>query len=194
MSLRTRILTAVSFVAVLVALGTTDVLLTGKRMKFPALSASVSHPTQQEAIGVMRNEGASVPDILRSQSIETATSSEQSLLERIVPADAKVQTQILLKSNDRIALFAWIETPNAKTYFAALKDALHASFSPAVKDLRDDMELSSDRPARNILTFRDPAISAERITFIRIRQRIYELHTTDGKDADVQALMDVLSR
>ena len=192
---RTRLLTAVGFVAVLVTLGTTDAFLTRGTMKLPSpLTADLMGEGDAAPKGVMKNEGLPVDAILQSQQLEGVGTSQKSLLERVVRNPSEVTTQILLKDNDRIALFSRVETPSAKTYFSALKDALHSSFSSAVTDLRDETELSSTRPARNILTFKDPAIAEERIILLRVRQRLFEFHVAEGKEADVQALVEALSQ
>jgi hypothetical protein len=196
MQLRSRILLSVGFTTLLVALGASDAFLTKGTMKFPSpLTAQVAPMANTgPSAGIVRHNGPSVESILQAQSLALLPASQQSLLSRIVKDPSQVRTVALLKDDTRIALFSWMETSNAKTYFTALKDALHSSFSSAIQDLRDEMELSSTRPARNILTFKDPAIDPERIVLLRIRQRLFELHVTDGKNADVDALVEALSQ
>lgn len=183
------ILIASAFTALLLALGTTDALLMGKRALLPSspLAADVGG-------GVTKNNGPEVVDAFASQSIEVAPPTQQSILERIVGTGKNVRSAVLLKGEDRIAFFSWMESPDVKTYFQALKDALHASFTPAVTDLRDEARVSSDRPVANFLTFRDTGIDPERLLFVRVRERLFEVHVTDGKEKEVDALMEALSK
>jgi hypothetical protein len=143
---------------------------------------------------VGKRNGPDVEEVLRTLQLEAAPSSQASLLLRVAQKPDRIRTVSLLKDGDRIALLSWMESPDVKNVFAALKDALHTSFSPSVADLRDDTLSAPDRPAVNLLTFRDPAIDEERLLFARVRERLYEVHVAAGKENDVQALMDALTR
>ncbi len=195
MTRRTPILTALGFTAILLALAVSDALLTQSTLDLPFPSTS---PTlTADVTGIVapaKSGGTPVEQILKAQSMEFSSTSEQSLLVRIVPEPSIVRTQVLLKNGDRLALVSWMESPSVKTYFNSLKDALHASFSDKVSDLRDETLTAPDKPTVNFLTFRDPTIAPERLVFLRIRERLFELHVADGKDVQIAALLTELSR
>ncbi len=104
-----------------------------------------------------------------------------------------VEARVILKDNDRLAYFAWIDSPDAKITFTALKEALKTSFSSQLQDLVDETQERPDKPVRNVLSFLDPAIHSERVLFVRVRQRLYEFHIAPGREADIQGLMDALT-
>lgn len=183
------LLTGTVFAAVLLALGGADALFTGARTVLPSpLAATVTEA------GIVKNNGPTVGEVLKSLGIETTASSTQSLLARIAGETGKVQSMVLLKNNDRIASFSWMESPDVKRTFSALKDALHSSFSGTVTDLTDEVRTTPDRPVSNFLTFRDTGIDPERLVFLRVRERLYELHVADGKEVEVNALLEALSK
>jgi hypothetical protein len=74
-----------------------------------------------------------------------------------------------------------------------LKEALHESFSPQVQDLIDDVLSEEEGPERHMLTFLDPNLSDERFVFIRLENRLYEFHITEGKDDSIFALIEELT-
>jgi hypothetical protein len=191
------LLTATGFTALLLGLGTADAILTKDRIVLPSPLAAdlTSTGTGMSLIpdAVTKNNGATVEAILREQSITTVVTSERSLLARIVSDPSTVHTAVLLKNGDRIALLSWTESPQVKLYFQALKDSLHSSFSPALKNLRDDTVSGNGRPTMNVLTFRDPAIAEERLFFVRVRERLFEVHATDGKEKDTEILLEALA-
>lgn len=183
------LLTGLAFSAVLVGLGASDALLTSSHMTLPSpLAADIAEA------GIAKNNGPTVGEVLKSLGIETASPSTESLLMRVAGETGKVQSMVLLKDNDRIASLSWMESPDVKRTFSALKDALHSSFSASVTDLTDEVRTAPDRPVSNFLTFRDPGIDPERLVFLRVRERLYELHVTDGKEADVNTLLEALSK
>ncbi len=190
MRLATKFLTGSGFLLLLVGLGTAEALFTKDRMILPSLQATLNAAGQ---LGVAKMGGVPVEDILKKNGIAASDVQEQSLIARVAASKTAVHTVALLKNNDRIALMVWIETPDVKDYFQAIKDALHASFSPAVTDLKDVTDTLPSGATRNSLSFKDPAIGAERMIFVRIRQQLFEFHVTDGKDKDVQGVIEALS-
>jgi len=98
-----------------------------------------------------------------------------------------------VKDGDRIGLIAWADSPQVKIYLLALKEALHSTFSPEMRDLVDEAQEREGKALRNLLTFLDPAINEERVVFIRIRERLYEFHVAEGKDAVVFDLIETLT-
>jgi len=143
-------------------------------------------------IGVRPAKGPNVLETLVLQEFMFQDTRETSLLEIII-SEADVKSRVLMKDADRSGLIAWVESPRVKVYFLALKEALHNSFSPAVTDLVDEMQRREDRPTVNLLTFKDPAISEERIAFVRVRDRLYEFHIAQGNDDAIFALIDALT-
>lgn len=196
MRLWARILTAMGFVTVLAGLGVADAMWTSDKFVLPSQMQANPLPTENASSAgtVSKRSGASLEEIFQDLNITATDTDQDSLLSRIVGNTASVHTQVLLKDNDRILLFSWVENPNVKEEFQAIKDTLHDAFSPNVSNLKDVTETPSDGPPRNILSFKDPAINDERIIFLRIRQRLYELHVADGKDADAESLLSSLSR
>jgi len=76
----------------------------------------------------------------------------------------------------------------------ALKEALHTTFSPEMRDLVDEVQTREGRPPRNLLTFLDPAINSERVVFIRVRERLYEFHIAPGRDDSIYDLIESLTQ
>ncbi|MFA6038848.1 MAG: hypothetical protein WCV62_04905 [Candidatus Peribacteraceae bacterium] len=189
---RTPLLTALGFTAVLLALAVADAVITS-----PALPSSLPanlQPPVASGQGVPKQTGPSVEQILSSLRMETATARETGLIARIVPEPQNVKSAVLLREEDRLAWASWIESPDVKTYFNAIKEALHASFSPGMTELKDETFSAPQKPVVNFLTFRDPAIAPERIVFLRVRERLFEFHVAEGKDADIAALLTELSK
>lgn len=156
-------------------------------------SSSSSSSQSSAPQGVAKRDGIDIFAILTAQGIETEATGQVSLIRRVIPEEVDVPTRILLKNDDRVAFFSWVQSSDAKAYFLALKEALHSSFSSNVTDLSDSVDMRDGKPPRSILTFRDPGINEERLLFVRIQDRLYEFHIADDKDADVRALMDALT-
>ena len=107
---------------------------------------------------------------------------------------AEVHTYALLLHGDRAGLIAWTESAEVKNYFLALKEALHASFSPRVKDLLDETQRIPGKPPRNFLSFLDECLSPERLVFLRVRERLYEIRITEGNDEAIFRAVDELTQ
>jgi hypothetical protein len=212
MSFAQKLLVSSGFVLLLAVIGVTDGLVTRPDLKAPLLAAqptdSFDAQDQQDTLpadpqvtgtgassgaGVQKQDGPDVFDVLNGKLIVTEVTSEQSLIGRILPAGSKVDSRVLLKQDDRIAYLAWIDAPDVKSVFSALKEALHSSFSPQMKDLVDETQQPDGHPVRNVLSFFDPAIHEDRLLFVRVRQRLYEFHVTPGKEQEVQDLMNALT-
>ncbi len=180
------------FVLVLLGLGVTDAVV--NRASLPTVwTASNTTSSSSSRPGVVRSSGPDVFDVLNEQTVVTESTQETSLLRRVIPDPVAVESRVLLKGNDRIAFFSWVETPDVKEYFTALKEALHASFSKDVRDLIDETQEQEGKPVRNVLSFYDPAIHEDRLLFVRVRQRMYEFHVAADKEPQVQELMDALT-
>ena len=195
---------ALGFLVVLVALGTADALLTIEESPFKTLTAdqvAKPEPTTPAPVqpvdpdkGVVKAGGPNVQEVLNQLEITVQDTSASMLLSQIIPKDeAKVTEVAIMKDGDRAGAFAWTESPKVKIYFLAIKEALHSSFTPAVKDLIDETQRLEGRPPRNFLTFMDAGISEERIVFMRIRERLYEIHIGKGQDDVAFELVDLLT-
>ncbi len=189
-----KIFVTVVFIGALGTLGTLDALLLPSDVG--AVMALQPHSNGNDASsGVDIHTGPDVTGILQSQHL-TPTSDgtgNGSLLSRIITDPATVQTYVLLKDNDRVALFSWTQSANVKEYFNAMRTALLKSFSPGVRDLHDDRVADPGKPVRDVLSFLDPQISDEKIILMRVQDRLYEFHVAPGKEMDVQGLMEALS-
>lgn len=201
----------VGLLTVLVALGTFDALLIENKK----LLIQLQQPEPPQEVAVVANSGSSSaaqssaapaggirkveePNVLEILTVEQFNfadpARERSLLEQIIPSDvATVQAKVLVKNGDRIGLIAWADSPQVKIYLLALKEALHSTFSPEMRDLVDEVQEREGKALRNLLTFLDPAINEERVVFIRIRERLYEFHVAEGKDAVVFDLIETLT-
>jgi hypothetical protein len=190
MSLFQRFATAIIFILILAGLGTTDALLTSDMQWIPQDGNSSS---SAQPLGIEKQNGPDVFDVLNKEGIATENTDEQSILHDIVPEGTPTEARTLLMNNDRLAYFSWTESPDVKVYFSALKEALRTSFSSHMQDLVDENQVREGKPLRNVLSFKDPAIHEERLLFIRVRQRMYEFHVPEGKEGEVQRLMDSLT-
>jgi hypothetical protein len=118
--------------------------------------------------------------------------SEKSLLHRML-SGAIINTSILLSQETRLCLIAYIEDPGIKETFAHIKEQLAKDFSTNVILMTDETKEADDHLlAAEILRFQDPSISTDVITFVRIRSRLYELHSSQEKSAEIDALVEVL--
>ncbi len=143
--------------------------------------------------GVAKRQAVNIADLLATIGYTTTSSKDSSMLSQVTGSAATVNALTLLKENDRIGSVMWIDSVNVKTLFNQLKDALLAAFSPKVQDLEDTTKVEPGSPIINILTFLDPSLSAERLTFVRIGDRLMEFHTATGKESDMQGAIDALS-
>ncbi len=181
MSLDEKIIASAMYLVVLIGIGSADAFYTADSIKYPA-QRNVSPAT-----GVSPIAEKDVFGILTQRNITTTTPSEESLIRRITPATEEVTTRVLLQSDDRVALFSYVESAKVKEYFNALKVAVNASFSPDLQGLVDETATPEAGPTYNILSFTDPAISEEKMIFLRVRQRLYEFHVAPGAAEGVVA-------
>jgi|GEM_PF-1566356 len=184
MSWSAKLLTACGFVLILVSLSASDWHLTKNVIVLPSSESSSTGTLEP---------GADVLAILKKNNYETQTSREENILSSIVPENIPVVAHVLLLNGDRVGFIAFADSPDVKSYFNALKSALQKAFSKDLKELRDEKERREGKPTRDILTFRDPAIHSERLVFIKVRTRIYEVHVTDGNEVSMNALLEELT-
>ena len=143
--------------------------------------------------GVAKRKALNIGETLKTLGYTTADSTDQSMVEQVTAGNPPVNTLAILKDNDRIGSVIWIDTPEVKTIFNTLKDSLLAAFSPAVKELRDETKVQPG-PVRNELTFLDTGLSTERLTFVRIGERLMEFHTVVGKEEVMKGAIEGLSK
>lgn len=156
-----------------------------------AASQSTSSVPNVVRKGTKKKAAVNVDDVLASLNLIPTQTSEQSLLSLTLPT---AKTMVLLQNNDRAGLLSWAEGDSIKAIFAALKEVLQSQFSGKLTDLLDDTRTPEDGPIFDILTFMDPAISPEKVTFIRVQNRLYEIHAAKEKQEMVDALVAALTK
>lgn len=205
-----KVLASISILVTAIALGVSDAyfmegglpkaVLPDTPLSEQAQQNPANPPTQQASesssqISVRKAGGPDVRQTIATFGMEIQESDELTILRTVIPAtESTVYEHVLLLDGDRAGLIAWTESPKVKQFFLALKDALHASFSPHVKDLLDETQRIPGKPPRNFLTFFDAGLSSERIVFLRVRERLYEIRIAEGKDAVMFELVDALTQ
>ncbi len=141
--------------------------------------------------GTSKKNQVNVGDVLEHLGLTTIDTNEDSLLSRAAPQTVRVEKRVLMKDNDRAALFAWLENSESLALFSALKQSLQQTFTPNVTDLRDERIEPQEGAPRDVLSFTDPP-GSERVIIVRIRTRLYEFHVANGNEALVQSIIDAL--
>lgn len=204
-----KVLASLGILTLMIALGATDALLIEGGLPKPVLpdepyasetpqppqTSSVAGESSSSIAGVKKAMGPDVLLTLTRLGFEIERSSELTILRTVIPEGAaEVNTYALLLHGDRAGLIAWTESAEVKNYFLALKEALHASFSPRVKDLLDETQRIPGKPPRNFLSFLDEGLSPERLVFLRVRERLYEIRITEGNDEAIFRAVDELTQ
>lgn len=202
-----KIAVTVTLLLVLISLGSADALIRERSLTGNALRAMLSslQGAPQQERGEENNTQQQMPQIIpkmtgpdiraffAQRGFTEAALAERSLLSQIVPDPARVQGAVLLAGDDRMGAVLWLDSPDSKILFLALKEALLPSFSSELTDLRDEAIALPGSPVRAILSFRDPALSEERFAFVRVRERLYEFHIAAGKEERMQSLIEELT-
>lgn len=167
----------------------------------PSVSSSAgvsSSPTGTRVVkkgsSTKKSAGVNVQEVFGKLQLIPKDTGEAGFLFFLVKDRSKVKTVVLLKLNDRAFLFSWMEDDNAKEMFSGLKQALSEQFSGKVQDLLDETRLPDSGPPVDVLSFYDPGLSPEKITFLRVRTRLYEIHTAKNGEDMLDALVAELSR
>ena len=213
-----KVLASLGILTLMIALGASDALLIEGGLPKPVLPdepyAQTESSASSEVSSVLIGDASSAetsstssiggvkkamgPDVLLTLTrlgFEIERSSELTILRTVIPEGAaEVHTYALLLNGDRAGLIAWTESAEVKNYFLALKEALHASFSPRVKDLLDETQHIPGKPPRNFLSFLDEGLSPERLVFLRVRERLYEIRITEGNDEAIFRAVDELTQ
>lgn len=142
---------------------------------------------------VVKRSGNDPLMIVERLGLTSAETTQRSLLSAVVKDTSQVTTRVILIEDDRAGLLSWIESPDVKQVFIVLKESVSSLFSPAVRDLLDEMQAPEGRPPRNFLTFFDDALSEERFVFVRVRERLFEFRITPGKDDVMYTLVEALT-
>jgi len=202
MTTRAKALSTGALLVVLAGLGTADYLANGRiTANLPGTGSGstssqiVENPTGTGSVSssgpVAKPAGIDIAAELKAMGYETQDSTDLSMIAQVVTGQPK--TLVLLKNSDRVGSVTWIDSPQVKTYFISLKEGLLSAFSPNVKDLRDETLQNEGQPVRNILTFLDPALSEERLVFVRVRERLHEFHIAAGKDTEMNTAIEALT-
>lgn len=117
---------------------------------------------------------------------------EPSVLRQLLPTE-QLPSYTLLHNGDRAGSLTWVKISNTTQTFQALKDSLLQSFSPALQDLRDETVAEPNKPVRSVLTFLDPALSQERMVFVKTGNVLFELHITLGKETVLNPLIEEMT-
>ncbi len=144
--------------------------------------------------GVSRKREANIDEVIATLGLTKQETKDLSFLKVTAPIAETVNVAVLMKNNDRAALIAWIESPDVKDIFGALKAQLQQSFSPQLSGLTDETRTVENGPVINMLSFVDPALSPERIVFLRVRTRLYEIHIAPGAEQDMERLVAELNK
>lgn len=157
-------------------------------------SSSSSRRVVKKGVSTKKAQGESVEDILQNLDLTSQETTEKGFLSFLITSSSSVKTSILLKNNDRAFLFSWVEDDNIKPLFNGLKQALSEQFSGKLTDLIDTTKTSDTGPIVDILSFIDPELSPEKVTFVRVRNRLYEIHTAANGTGTLDALIEALSQ
>lgn len=198
--------TTIAFLGALVILLLADASLTRSSWWKPAETpapktvitpgTTVGSSSESTSSSGTRSSGAVATDLARvftALGYETANTREKSILEKVVPGGTAINGSTLLKNNDRVVHISWVDHPEVKLYYSALKEALHGSFTDRMIDLVDETQERPGKPVRNVLSFLDPNIHEERLLFVRVRQRLFEFHIAKDQEEAAQELLDALT-
>lgn len=185
----TKLTTTLGLLAFLGGLGAVNYYATGDS----PLTGSVTQQSSQPDGAVRKQVGPDVPSTIQTSGFIAAPSEDLSFLAQITGSGTRIDSLAIKKDTDWIGSVTWIDSPDAKTYFAALKEALLGAFSIDVADLKDETKQGGNQPVRNELSFYDPALSSERLRFVRVRERLYEFHLALGKEDVIEPLIEQLT-
>lgn len=194
MTPRLKIAATLALLLVLGGLGTADYYFSGNEYAASTTSSESSVSTVTAPAGaVAKNSGEAVQSVIEAEGLTSSASDDLTMLSQVTTNKPALNSLAILQNGDRAGSVTWEENANVKTTFNAIKEALLTAFSAEVQGLRDETVQEAGKPVRNILTFLDPALSEERIIFVRVRERLYEFHVATGKEETMDALIDALT-
>lgn len=189
MTQRTKLYTTLGLLVFLGGLGAANYYANGTTLTGDVQNSQSSIPVE----GVRKQEGPNVSEVIQTAGFTSGPSPDLSFLAQIAGSGTRIDSLAIQKDADWVGSVTWIDTPEAKSYFSALKEALLGAFSIDVTDLKDETKQGGNQPVRNELTFFDPALSAERLRFVRVRERLYEFHIVLGKEAVLESFIEQLT-
>lgn len=189
MTTRSKIVTTALLLLVLTGVGAADYYFAGR--EYAADLGGQQPVATGTGVGVPKADGVNVQETLSGINIATQVSEDLTFLAQ-VSRNAPVQSLVILENGDRAGSVSWIDG-DSKSAFIALKEALLSAFSANVQGLSDTTLQEEGKPTRNVLTFRDPALSEETLTFVRVRERLYEFHTAGSGSVAVQQAIEALT-
>jgi hypothetical protein len=195
MSNRTKLMITGVLLLVLAGIAGADYWMTGSslpaRLALTGEEMPTGEDTEPSVTPVAKSSGPAVQTVMADAGLEVTASDEPTFLSQIMTDGLTSVT--VLKDGDRAGSVTWIESPEVKDSFIALKDGLLESFSAGLRDLKDTTEQEPNRPVRNILRFTDPALSDEELVFVRVRERLFEFHLAPGSEETMNALIEALT-
>lgn len=191
MTTRSKIVTTALLLVALTGVGTADYYFAGREYAADLTGQQPTTPDTGTTGGVAKAGEIDVEAALQAMGY-TLTPSEDLTFLAQVSRSQEVKSFAILKDNDRVGSVSWMDG-DGKQAFISLKEALLSAFSDQVSDLSDKTLQEEGRPTRNILTFRDPALSEETLTFVRVRERLYEFHAAPNQLEAVNGAMDALT-
>lgn len=156
-------------------------------------STSSNNRVVKKGSSTKKRSNVNVHTVFQSVGLVSQETKEVGILAQLTQPDLS-RTVILLRNNDRAFLFSWIENDEVKEIMSALKKLLEDQFSPELTDLTDETMTSATGAPVDILRFYDPSISTEHIVFLRIRNRLYELHIAENGEEISDRLIEELSK
>lgn len=191
MTPRTKIVTTALLLVGLAGIGAADYFFSGNEYAADLTGGNGSSSAMSVPGGVAKAGGPDVAAELASLGYQTRASEDLTFLAQ-VSRDQAIDSVAILQNGDRVGSVSWIDG-DAKGAFISLKEALLSAFSDKVDGLDDRTEQLEGAPTRNILTFRDPALSEETLTFVRVRERLYEFHASGTGATAMSSLIDALT-
>lgn len=172
--------------------GQLNLWLAGEDEEGAASSSVASEGAQTSSAVSSENAEPAVLQTLIARGFTFEKKDDPSFLRQLLPT-ATVPTYVLLQNGDRAGALSWVNTAQSSQAFQSLKESLLQSFSPALQDLRDETVAEEGKPVRSVLTFFDPALSEERLVFVKSGDTLFEVHITESKRDAVLPLIDELS-
>jgi|GEM_PF-6544618 len=159
-----------------------------------AMVASSAPTIVKKGNSTSKIAGADLGAVFSTLQLIPKETSEKSLIALASAGLAESESNVLLRNNDRAFFFSVITGSSVKKVMAALKQALQEQFSANLTDLRDETITSPTGPPVDLLSFTDPNISKEPLLFLRVRDKLYELHIAENGKELLEPLVRELSK
>jgi hypothetical protein len=174
------------------------ILLLGGLVVADAMLVEGWPPTAAPAVdvqkpGVVKQSANSPLAILAAAKLAVAKQSQPTLLEQVITNKQAIERFNILDDNTPIGSIAWYEGLEVNDYFIAMRESLFTSFSSSVKDLQDTTVRKPGSPTVEKLEFNDQQLAPGTTVFMRVRQRLYEIHIEDGFELDMRGVINKLT-